>query len=79
MAETFSRSEQTVFPEDLVSDPVTDAKLLLAYSDRYNREMLSRRAHILAEVILFWCAGDERIPPRAILFTKAPRPDTLTL
>ncbi len=65
LAETLSRPEDPTFPEDLISDPVAAAKLMFASYDQYEREMLPYCSHLMAEDIVFWCAGDPTEMPFA--------------
>jgi transcriptional regulator with XRE-family HTH domain len=57
IAEALSTSETPIFPEDLVSDPEGAARLFVESYDRHEVDLLAHCRHILAEDLVFWCAG----------------------
>lgn len=59
IAEALGTETQPVYPEDLVSDPISAARLFVQSYDLYEREMLTHCGHVLAEQFVFWCAGQE--------------------
>ncbi|MCA9011877.1 MAG: helix-turn-helix transcriptional regulator, partial [Planctomycetaceae bacterium] len=59
IADALSTSGEAVFPEDLVSDPVAAARLIVQSYDLHEHAMLNYCGHVFAEDFVYWCAGEE--------------------
>ena len=68
LADALGTSGKPVYPEDLVSEPLAAARLIVQSYDLHEKTMLMHCGHVFAEDFVFWCAGQEEGFPFAGTF-----------